>query len=196
NASPNITFLSPGSGPVGTAVTITGSNFGTSQGSSSASFNGTVATPTSWSSTSIVAPVPSGATSGNVVVTVSGQTSNAVSYTVTADTIPPSVPTALTAGSTSSTQINLSWTASTDNVAVSGYNIFRGGSQVGTSPTASYSDTGLVPSTTYTYTVTAFDAAGNTSAQSASSSATTQASSSGGTSYPMGWTMLSNTSIQ
>ena len=52
--------------------------------------------------------------------------------TGTADTTPPSVPTVLTATAVSTTQINLSWTASTDNVGVSGYKIFRNGTQVAT----------------------------------------------------------------
>jgi hypothetical protein len=73
----------------------------------------------------------------------------------------------------SSSQINLSWTASTDNVGVTGYKIFRGGTQVGASETNSFSDTGLTASTAYSYTVSAYDAAGNNSAQSSSVSATT-----------------------
>src|SRR5712692_10413160 len=81
-AGPSITSLSPTSGAVGASVTITGSNFGSSQGSGTVKFNGTTATPTSWSSTSIVATVPTGATTGNVVVTVSGKASNGVSFTV------------------------------------------------------------------------------------------------------------------
>ncbi|MDH5202216.1 MAG: fibronectin type III domain-containing protein [Nitrospirota bacterium] len=93
------------------------------------------------------------------------------------DTQAPSVPTGLTALAVSSTQINLSWNASTDNVGVTGYRIYRNGNSVGTSTTTSYSDTGLSPSTTYTYTVAAYDDAGNTSGQSAPASATTLASS-------------------
>src|SRR5207244_1740188 len=80
---PSITSLSPTSGPVGTSVTITGTNFGSTQGFSSVTFNGTAATPTNWSATSIVAPVPSGATTGNVLVTVAALASNAVSFTLT-----------------------------------------------------------------------------------------------------------------
>jgi hypothetical protein len=74
--------LSPLSGSVGTSVTITGSAFGSTQGSSTVTFNGTTATPTSWSNTSIVVPVPSGATNGNVVVTVAGTASNGLPYNV------------------------------------------------------------------------------------------------------------------
>jgi len=83
SASPNITGLNPASGVIGTPVTITGANFGASQGSSTVKFNGAAATPTTWSTTSIVVPIPSGATTGNVIVTVGGQTSNGVSFTVT-----------------------------------------------------------------------------------------------------------------
>jgi hypothetical protein len=81
---PNITSLNPTSGLVGASVTIAGANFGATQGTSTVKFNGTMATPTSWSPTSIVVLVPAGVTSGNVVVTVSGVASNGVSFTVTA----------------------------------------------------------------------------------------------------------------
>jgi glucose/arabinose dehydrogenase/PKD repeat protein/fibronectin type 3 domain-containing protein len=91
------------------------------------------------------------------------------------DTTPPSAPVSLTATAVSSSQINLSWPASTDNIGVAGYKIFRNSVQVGTATTTSYVDTtGLSPLTTYTYTVAAYDQAGNTSALSPSASATTQ----------------------
>src|SRR2546429_2933577 len=78
----SITSLNPTSGLVGTSVTITGANFGATQGTSTVKFNGTAATPTSWSATSIAAPVPTGATTGNIVVTVLGAGSNGTSFTV------------------------------------------------------------------------------------------------------------------
>ena len=80
--TPTITTLNPTSGAIGTSVTITGTNFGATQGTGSVNFNGTAATPTSWSATSIIAPVPSGATTGNVLVTVGGVVSNGVNFTV------------------------------------------------------------------------------------------------------------------
>src|ERR1700730_8943149 len=80
--SPNITSVSPGSGAVGTAVVITGANFGATQGTSTVTFGGVKATPKSWSGTSIVVPVPAGAVTGNVVVTVGGQSSNGSSFKV------------------------------------------------------------------------------------------------------------------
>ena len=90
---------------------------------------------------------------------------------------PPSVPTGLKVTGTSNFTVSLSWTASTDSAAaVAGYDIYRNGVQVGVSSTTSYQDTGLVAATTYTYTVAAYDASGNTSAQSSSVSATTLAS--------------------
>ncbi len=91
------------------------------------------------------------------------------------DTTAPSIPTHLSGNGFSATQINLDWVASTDNVGVTGYKVFRDGSQVATSTTTTYQDTGLTPATTYTYTVSAYDAAGNESAKSASATATTQA---------------------
>ena len=80
------------------------------------------------------------------------------------DTTPPSVPTNLTGIAISSTVINLNWTASTDNVGVAGYRIFRGGEEIGTSTTITYSDTGLTAGMTYSYAVSAYDATGNVSA--------------------------------
>jgi chitodextrinase len=91
----------------------------------------------------------------------------------TADTTTPSTPSDLKASVVSSTQINLSWTASTDNVGVAGYKIYRNGTQIATTTGTSYANTGLFPSTTYTYTVSAYDAAGNNSSQSSSVSVRT-----------------------
>jgi len=86
----------------------------------------------------------------------------------------PSVPTGLTGTVASATQINLSWNASTDNSGtVTGYNVFRSGTKVGTTASTSYSDTGLSVGNNYAYTVSAYDAAGNTSAQSSSISVST-----------------------
>jgi IPT/TIG domain len=83
-AAPNITSLTPNSGPVGTSVVIAGTNFGATQGTSTVTFNGTsIGSPTAWSATSITVTVPAGATTGSVVVTVSGVASNGVTFTVT-----------------------------------------------------------------------------------------------------------------
>ncbi|MBI3804630.1 MAG: DNRLRE domain-containing protein [Nitrospirae bacterium] len=92
-----------------------------------------------------------------------------------ADTTAPSIPTALTASAISASQIVLSWTASTDNVSVSGYRVYRNGTLVGTTPWVGYKDTGLAPSTTYHYSIAAYDAAENASAQAAAVSVTTPA---------------------
>ncbi len=86
----------------------------------------------------------------------------------------PTVPTNVQATVVSSSQINLTWTASTDSAGVAGYTIYRGGSQVGTATGTSYKNTGLAADTTYMYTVSAQDAAGNQSAQSTPVSATTE----------------------
>ena len=83
-SAPSITSLSITSGAVGAAVTITGTNFGSSQGSSTVTFNGTTATVTSWSATTIAVTVPTGATTGHVVVFASGVNSNGSNFTVVA----------------------------------------------------------------------------------------------------------------
>ncbi|WP_232422308.1 fibronectin type III domain-containing protein [Methylosarcina fibrata] len=96
------------------------------------------------------------------------------------DTTAPTVPTNLNATATSSSAINLTWTASEDAVGVTGYKIFRNGSEITTVTGTSFSNTGLTASTTYSYTVSAMDAAGNESDQSQSASATTQSGGGGG----------------
>jgi hypothetical protein len=87
---------------------------------------------------------------------------------------PPTIPTNLTATFVPSNQIKLTWTASTDNVGVEGYNIYRDGKRLGYSTTNSFSDKNLTPNTTYTYQVDAYDADGNLSAPSNTASATTK----------------------
>ena len=98
------------------------------------------------------------------------------------DTQPPTAPANLTATAVSGTQINLSWTASTDNVGVTAYLVERcqgsgcsSFAQVGTSAVATYSDNGLTVGTGYSYRVRATDAAGNLSGYSNTASATTPA---------------------
>ncbi len=83
-----------------------------------------------------------------------------------ADTTKPSTPTGLSAIVTTSSAL-LSWNAATDNVAVVGYNVMRGTSTIATTSQRQYADSGLAASTSYTYSVSAFDAAGNTSTSSA-----------------------------
>ncbi len=92
---------------------------------------------------------------------------------IIADTSAPTIPTNLTATTTLANRINLSWNTSTDNVAVAGYKIFRDGTQIGTSTITTYINYGLTASTTYTYAIKAYDAAGNISGLSNSASATT-----------------------
>jgi chitodextrinase len=100
-------------------------------------------------------------------------TSNAAGTTPSVDTTPPSTPTGLTGAAAGSTAANLSWSASTDNVGVTGYIVRRNGAQVATPATTSYADAGLSAATTYSYTVAARDAAGNISPYSTSVSVTT-----------------------
>jgi chitodextrinase len=101
--------------------------------------------------------------------------SSATSFSTTPDTTAPSVPAGLAMNTHTLTSIKLTWTASTDNVGVSGYKVYRNGTQIATSQATNYTDTGLTPGTSYSYTVAAYDAANNTSAQSTASSFSTLA---------------------
>lgn len=91
----------------------------------------------------------------------------------TADSTAPSVPGGVSATAASTSQIDLAWSASTDNVGVTGYKLYRNGSLLTTVTGTRYSDSGLSEATQYIYTVSAVDAAGNESALSSSASATT-----------------------
>jgi Fibronectin type III domain/Calcineurin-like phosphoesterase len=92
------------------------------------------------------------------------------------DLEPPSVPTGLTATASSPTSVDLDWTAATDNVAVTGYRIYRDGSLLTTvEDVTSYADTTVLASTEYDYEVRALDAVGNVSDPSNEATVTTPA---------------------
>jgi chitodextrinase len=96
----------------------------------------------------------------------------------TGDTTPPSVPTGVAATSVTSSSVSLKWNASSDNVGVTGYTIYRNGASVGTTggPAATtFTDSTVSPKTSYSYTVDAFDGSGNHSARSAPVSVLTPA---------------------
>src|SRR2546430_4790137 len=91
------------------------------------------------------------------------------------DTIAPSTPAGLTASAVSSSRINLSWLAATDNVGVIRYGVYRNGVQIDIVAGTSYANRGLAAATTYSYTVVAYDTSWNASAQGSAVSATTKA---------------------
>lgn len=97
------------------------------------------------------------------------------------DTTPPAAPSGLTATATGSASVTLRWAPSTDDVGVTGYDVYRDGTKVTTAPVTAttHTDTGLTPSTRYTYAVRARDAAGNVSAPSAALAVTTAPSGGG-----------------
>ncbi|MFB6719093.1 discoidin domain-containing protein [Kribbella sp. NPDC056345] len=97
----------------------------------------------------------------------------------TGDTEAPTVPAGLASSAVTANSVGLSWTASTDNIGVSGYDVLRNGVVVATSTTTSYTDTGLTADTSYSYSVRARDLAGNVSA--ASPAITVKTSTGGGT---------------
>ncbi|WP_246609811.1 fibronectin type III domain-containing protein [Nonomuraea rhizosphaerae] len=91
------------------------------------------------------------------------------------DTAAPSVPGNLRSTGVTSSSVSLAWNASTDNVGVTGYDVYRGSTLVTTATGTTYTNTGLAASTSYTFTVRARDAAGNVSAAGNAVTVTTSA---------------------
>ena len=96
------------------------------------------------------------------------------------DTQAPSTPSNLTASAVTQTSVNLNWSAASDNVGVSGYQIFRGSIQIATVASTNYTVTGLTAGTSYTFSVKAYDAANNVSNSSNTVSITTTSGNTGG----------------
>ena len=107
-----------------------------------------------------------------------GNTSSRASLTAsttacaTADTTPPSAPGTPTKTGATGTSVSLSWSASTDNVAVTGYRVYRNGSAAGTTASTSHTVAGLTCGTAYAFAVEAHDAAGNTSSRASLTAST------------------------
>ncbi len=126
---------------------------------------------TQWQEYRIVSAA--GAYSATGTATRSSQYAGAVAtYRAQTDASPPSTPPALTAGTPTTSAIPLTWGASTDDVGVTGYRVEKGGALAGTTTSTGYTVTGLTCGTSYTFAVSASDAAGNVSAP-ATTTATT-----------------------
>ncbi len=151
------------SGAASYTVTIDG-NSSTISGTS---FTATGLTPGTTYDCSVAANCSEGGSGSSSSINVTTQNS--------ADTQPPSTPTNLTASNTTQTSTDLSWTASTDNVGVTGYNIYIDDVFEGSTTNLTYDLTGLSPNTNYNIKLTAEDAAGNES-DPAETSVTTLAS--------------------
>jgi endoglucanase len=93
----------------------------------------------------------------------------------TPDTQAPTTPTNVRVTGTTSSSVSLAWDASTDDIGVTGYQVLRGTTVVGSQAGLTFTDTGLTAATAYSYTVRALDASGKQSAASASVSGTTTA---------------------
>ncbi|NLN75591.1 MAG: hypothetical protein GX139_04725 [Armatimonadetes bacterium] len=96
-----------------------------------------------------------------------------ITVTTQDDDEPPTAPTNLRVTGVTSSSISLAWNASTDNIGVAGYRIFRNGTQIGTATGTTYNDTGLANNTTYSYQVDAYDGKPNYSGKSNSVQGTT-----------------------
>jgi YD repeat-containing protein len=155
---PAITSVSPASGSVGTPVTISGSNFGATQGTSTVKFNGVNASPTNWSGTSIIVPVPAGATTGNIIVAVQGGNSNGNSFTVTNGAPATSITSPSNNGVIASGNITINASAVDVDGQVSKVEFFQGSTKIGSDNTSPYSFIWTnVPSGSYSLTTRATD---------------------------------------
>jgi chitodextrinase len=108
------------------------------------------------------------------VVDNSGKTSTSYQWVTATDITAPSVPARPIVTENTDTTAKLTWAAATDNVAVSGYDVYRDGVLLTTVTGRTFSDSGLTPNSTYSYTVRARDAAGNVSAASPAATFTAQ----------------------
>jgi len=190
SATPPQLVLTIGSGPVGPPVaSFTASASSAFTGVPIAFTDTSTNGPTAWSwdfgdgSTSTLQnPSHSWSASGTYTVTLTasniyGPNSSSQTVAVIADTDPPSTPGSFVASAVSASEIDLSWDASSDNIRVTGYDVYRDG---GTTPLAvlgptatGYADKSVLPATTHSYTVDAFDAAGSHSVPAGPASATT-----------------------
>ena len=137
---------------------------------------------TSTSSSRSVSYANAGTSTTSLTVTRGGTSATCTSAVTVRDTQAPTVPGGLAATPAGATQVNLAWTAATDNVGVTGYRVERcigatctNFAQIATPTTPSYSNTGLTAGTSYRYRVRAADAAGNLSGYSSIANATTPA---------------------
>jgi len=152
-------------GVTGYTILQDGASIGTTNGATT--FNVTGLTQ----NTSYAFTVTANDAAGNV--SGSSNTANVTTLTA-ADNQPPSAPSNLTANGTTTTTTNLTWNASTDNVGVTGYTVLQDGVSIGTTNGATtFNVTGLAQNTSYAFTVTARDAAGNISAPSNTANVTT-----------------------
>ena len=149
-------------------------NFGDASPSWSQSFNGM----SDVSVTSLDYWAVGGNDNNNKIIAATygrGVFTGSFTSTSTPDTEAPSTPTALTTSNITENNIDLSWTASTDNIGVTGYDVYQNGSLQTTVSSTTYQAAGLTANTAYSFYVIAKDAAGNASSQSATTNATTAA---------------------
>ncbi|MCT9931035.1 glycoside hydrolase family 75 protein [Planotetraspora sp. A-T 1434] len=153
--------------------------------SANKAFNSTTNWDT-WATSSVTANLNAGANTIRATATTANGGPNVDKIDVTGggggggDTQAPTVPGGLQVTGTTSSSISLSWSASTDNVGVTGYRVYEGGTVVASPSGTTATISGLSASTSHTYNVTAVDAAGNESGHSSSVTGTTT-SGSGGT---------------
>ena len=152
-------------GVTGYTILQNGTSIGTTNGATTFNVTGL------FQNTSYAFTVTANDAVGNV--SPASNTANVTTLTA-ADGQPPTAPSNLAANGTTTTTTNLSWSASTDNVGVTGYTVLQNGTSIGTTTGAlTFNVTGLTQNTSYAFTITARDAAGNVSPASNAANVTT-----------------------
>ncbi len=166
-------------GPAPVTYTLTTNSVGQGSISGGGTYNdGETATVTATASSGWQFDGWSGSLSGSSnpgMIVMNADKSVTATFSEIVDNEAPSVPSGLTASNTTSNSTNLSWTASTDDIGVAGYDISQNGTVIGTSATTNFNVTGLSAETTYSFAVKAKDAAGNVSGNSIVINVTTTA---------------------
>lgn len=168
NLNGTVTNASTGSAIAGATVSLSGVGSTTTNSSGAYAFNNVTAGsyPISVSAT--------GFNTANDTVSINAGETTTKNFALTpSDTQAPSTPTDLTATATGPTTVQLTWTASTDNVGVAGYDIRRNGATIGSSTGPAYTDSSANPNSNYTYEVRARDSVPNYSGWSNSAAVST-----------------------
>src|SRR5205807_1845502 len=123
----------------------------------------------------------------------SAQATVTASTSACLDTSAPTAPSGLAVSGATDTSVTIDWTASTDDVGVSGYGIYQAGASAGSTGSTSYTVSGLSCGTSYSFAVDAVDAAGNRSAKATVSASTAACSDTTAPSVPAGFASTSST---
>ncbi|MEK3884666.1 glycosyl hydrolase family 28-related protein [Paenibacillus sp. PL2-23] len=177
NAKPTASFSAASTGTAGVPVSFTNTSSDSDGSIAHVLWDFGAGIPSTTSSPSYTYDKP-GTYRVTLLVWDNGGRGSIKEHTITisssgSDTQAPTVPQSFVSTGVTTTTASFSWSASSDNVGVAGYRIYRNSILVGTTASLAFTDTSLTPDTTYSYTIKAYDAANNESSASSAVSVTT-----------------------